>query len=43
MKTEGVLEEDSDDQSELSIEQVGLKKRDVSIDPSTHSNFHISQ
>jgi hypothetical protein len=41
MKTEGVLEEDSDDQSELSIEQVGLKKRDVSIDPSTHSNFHI--
>jgi hypothetical protein len=41
MQTEGVLEEGSDDQSELSIEHGELKKRDVSIDPSTHSNFQI--
>ncbi len=41
MKTEGVLEEDSDDQSELSLEQVGLKKRDVSIDPSVNA-FELS-
>lgn len=41
MTTEGLLEESSDDQSELPIEHGALKKRDASLDPSTNSNFHL--
>lgn len=40
ISTEGLLEEDSDDQSEP-IEHGGLKKRCVSLDQSTNSTFHL--